>query len=242
MTSPEPRPLIAIPGRFATVTSALRFAAEVNARAIMAAVWRAGGEPVSIHPHAPGGAADPAEVADRLARFDGVLLPGGGDLAPHRYGDATVHSSLHDVDDEQDGFDLAVARHAIATGQPLLAICRGLQVVNVVLGGTLQQDMGGPGHEHRPLVHKITLDRDSPVARVMAAEQVEVSCFHHQRVLRTGTGLTVTARAGDGTVEAVDLPGAAGWFAAVQWHPEDTAGTDPAQQVLFDALVRASQP
>lgn len=241
MTSPRPvpagRPLIAIPARFAAVTSALRFVAEVNARALVAAVWRAGGEPVSIHPDAPGGVADLAEVATRLTRFDGVLLPGGGDVAPHRYGEDAVDPSLHDVDDEQDGFDLAVARQALATGLPLLAVCRGLQVVNVALGGTLEQDMGG----HRPLTHKITLDSDSQVARLVGAERVEASCYHHQRVVRLGAGLTVTARAADGTVEALDLPDAAGWFAAVQWHPEDTADQDPTQQALFNALVSAAR-
>jgi len=165
------RPLIAVPARFSATTSALRYAAEVNARALIEPVWRAGGEPAGIHP------ADPAEtdVAERLARFDGVLLPGGGDLAPHRYGAADTHAAVYDVDDLQDAFDLEVARRALDLGIPLLAICRGLQTVNVALGGTLEQDMGAPG--------------------------------------------------------------AQGWFTAVQWHPEDTADRDPAQQALFDALV-----
>jgi len=234
------RPLIAIPARFAEVVSALRFAAEVNARALVEAVWRAGGEPVSIHPHAPGGAADPAEVDARLARFGGVLLPGGADVAPHRYGQATVHPSVADVDDEQDGFDLAVARHAIGAGLPLLAVCRGLHVVNVARGGTLEQDMGGPERVHRPLLHPVTVDGGSRLAR-LTGTRVTVSCYHHQRIVRAGAGLVATARAGDGTVEALDLPAAPGWFAAVQWHPEDTARRDPAQQAIFAALVRAAR-
>ena len=212
------RPLIAIPARFAEVVSALRFAAEVNARALVEAVWRAGGEPVSIHPHAPGGA----------------------DVAPHRYGQATVHPSVADVDDEQDGFDLAVARHAIGAGLPLLAVCRGLHVVNVARGGTLEQDMGGPERVHRPLLHPVTVDGGSRLAR-LTGTRVTVSCYHHQRIVRAGAGLVATARAGDGTVEALDLPAAPGWFAAVQWHPEDTARRDPAQQAIFAALVRAAR-
>ncbi|MFJ6622730.1 gamma-glutamyl-gamma-aminobutyrate hydrolase family protein [Kitasatospora sp. NPDC091335] len=234
------RPLIAIPARFAASTSALRYAAEVSARALTEAVWRAGGEPVTLHPHAPGGVADPAEVAARLSRFDGLLLPGGGDLAPHRYGASDAHEAVYDVDAEQDGFDLELARRALADAVPLLAVCRGLQVVNTVLGGTLHQDMGGPGREHRHLRHPVPLAPGSAVARITGAARVEASCYHHQHVDRLGAGLAVTARAADGAVEAVELPEHDGWFAAVQWHPEDTADEDPAQQRLFDALVRAA--
>ncbi|MFF8018729.1 gamma-glutamyl-gamma-aminobutyrate hydrolase family protein [Streptomyces sp. NPDC007929] len=227
------RPLIAIPARFSATTSALRYAAEVNARALIEAVWRAGGEPAGIHPADTGTAA-------RLARFDGVLLPGGGDLAPSRYGAGDIHDTVYDVDTLQDTFDLDVARHALASGLPLLAVCRGLQVVNVALGGTLEQDMGGPEREHRHLVHPVTLEPGSLVARAAGAEKVDASCYHHQRVDRPGPGLRVTARAADGTVEALELPGATGWFTAVQWHPEDTAHEETAQQGLFDALVRAA--
>ncbi|NBM16950.1 gamma-glutamyl-gamma-aminobutyrate hydrolase family protein [Streptomyces sp. GC420] len=234
------RPLIAVPARFAASTSALRYAAEVSARALIEAVWRAGGEPLALHPHAPGGTADPAEVAARLAGFDGLLLPGGGDLAPYRYGAADTHTSVYDVDDEQDAFDLELARRALETGTPLLAVCRGLQAVNVALGGTLHQDMGGPDTEHRHLVHPVALRPGSLVEAAVGAPKADVSCYHHQRVDRTGSGLEVTARAADGTAEALELPGAKGWFTAVQWHPEDTAHQDPAQQGLFDAFVRAA--
>ncbi|MCX5329211.1 MULTISPECIES: gamma-glutamyl-gamma-aminobutyrate hydrolase family protein [unclassified Streptomyces] len=228
------RPLIAIPARFSATTSALRYAAEVNARALIEAVWRAGGEPAGIHPAA-------TDVAERLARFDGVLLPGGGDLAPHRYGARGVHDSVYDVDETQDAFDLEVARHTVDLGLPLLAVCRGLQVVNVALGGTLEQDMGGPDGEHRHVVHPVALQRGTLLERATGVEKVEASCYHHQRVDRLGAGLAVTARAADGTVEGLELPGAQGWFTAVQWHPEDTAHEDPAQQGLFDALVRAAR-
>ncbi|MFJ9929850.1 MULTISPECIES: gamma-glutamyl-gamma-aminobutyrate hydrolase family protein [Streptomyces] len=235
------RPLIAVPARFSATASALRHAAEVNARALVEAVWRAGGEPVTLHPHAPGGTADPAEVAVRLARFDGLLLPGGGDLAPHRYGAAHTHDTVYDVDDEQDAFDLELARQALATGLPLLAVCRGLQVVNTVLGGTLHQDMGGPDRDHRHLRHPVALAPGSAVARITGTDKAEASCYHHQRLDRLGEGLTVTARAADGTVEAVELPSHDGLLLAVQWHPEDTAHEDPAQQRLFDALVERAR-
>jgi putative glutamine amidotransferase len=236
VTTPA-RPLIAIPARFAASTSALRYAAEVNARALVEAIWRAGGEPATIHPAEP----TAAGVAARLARFDGVLLPGGGDLAPYRYGATDTHDSVYDVDDLQDAFDLEVARQSIDLGLPLLAICRGLQVVNTALGGTLHQDMGGPDREHRHVVHPMAIRRGSLLEQATGAEKVEASCYHHQRVDRTGAGLTITARAADDTVEGLELPGVLGWFAAVQWHPEDTAHEDPAQQGLFDALVGAAR-
>ncbi|MFG2127435.1 gamma-glutamyl-gamma-aminobutyrate hydrolase family protein [Streptomyces sp. NPDC048751] len=233
MTTTPLRPLIAVPARFSATASALRHAAEVNARALVEAVWRAGGEPATIHPAI-------TDVPARLTRFDGVLLPGGGDLAPHRYGAADTHDSVYDVDDLQDAFDLEVARRTLDLGLPLLAVCRGLQVVNVALGGTLEQDMGGPERAHRHVVHPVEIRRGTVLEQATDAEKAECSCYHHQRVDRLGAGLTVTARAADGTVEGLELAAAAGWFTAVQWHPEDTAHEDPAQQGLFDALVRAA--
>ncbi|GAA5050975.1 putative glutamine amidotransferase [Thermocatellispora tengchongensis] len=232
------RPLIAIPARFSASASALRYAAEVNARALIEAVWRAGGEPLSLHPRAP---AAPAEVAARLARFDGVLLPGGGDIAPHRYGEDDAHESVYDVDDEQDAFDIEVARHALEIGLPLLAVCRGLQVVNIALGGTLHQDMGGEHRIHRHIVHPVAIVRGSLLERVTGEQKAIASCYHHQRVARLGSGLTATAEAADGTIEALELPALPSWFAAVQWHPEDTAHRDPVQQALFDAFVHAAR-
>ncbi|XRQ10540.1 gamma-glutamyl-gamma-aminobutyrate hydrolase family protein [Actinomadura welshii] len=225
------RPLIAVPARFSAGASALRYAAEVAARALVEAVWRGGGEPFVMHP------ADPADVAGRLARCDGVLLPGGGDLHPRHYGAAGEHEALYDVDEDQDAFDLAVAGHALERGLPTLAICRGLQVVNVVTGGTLHQHME-PDHRH--VVHRVTAESGSLLHKTIGTDEADVSCYHHQGIETPGAGLVVTARAADGTIEAMELPGAAGWFLGVQWHPEDTAAADPAQQELFTALVRAS--
>ncbi|MFJ8820795.1 gamma-glutamyl-gamma-aminobutyrate hydrolase family protein [Streptomyces sp. NPDC102467] len=234
------RPLIAIPARFSAVTSGLPDAAEVNARALIEAVWRAGGEPATVHPHAPGGTAGPDDVRARLARFDAVLLPGGGDIAPHRYGVGHTHRTVYDVDDEQDAFDLETARQALAGGVPLLAICRGLQVVNTALGGTLHQDMDGSEQGHRHVRQAVSFAPGSALSRITRTDKAEASCYHHQHVDRPGEGLRVTARAADGTVEAVERTRDGGWFLAVQWHPEDTAHEDPVQQRLFGALVRAA--
>ncbi|MDI2132740.1 gamma-glutamyl-gamma-aminobutyrate hydrolase family protein [Yinghuangia seranimata] len=235
---PTGRPLVALPCRFAERTSALRYAAEVTARALAEAVYEAGGEPFMMHP------AEPSSAPARLARCDALLLPGGGDLAPHTYGATDVHEEVYDVDDTQDAFDLAAARHALDAGLPTLAVCRGMQVVNVALGGTLTQDM--PTH-HRHLVHPVKLRPGSAVAAAVRTENPDVSCYHHQSVDRLGRGLTVTARAADHTVEAVELRDAKALFLAVQWHPEDLAGTDPANRGLFETLVeharvRAADP
>jgi putative glutamine amidotransferase len=230
------RPLIAIPARFSASASALRFTAEVSARKLIEAVYAAGGEPLAVHPSAPGGTADEAQVAERLAFADGMLLPGGGDVHPVHYG-GPMHESLYGMDLEQDAFDLAVARWARQAGRPLLAICRGMQVVNVAHGGTLIQDI--PRHRH--VVSELTLQPGTAVHQVFGQDQVRISCYHHQAAGRIGTGLRVTATSADGTAEAIEPDGLGqGWFLAVQWHPEDTADTDPAQQRVFTALVAAA--
>lgn len=232
------RPRILIPARFSESASALRYRAEVTSRALVEGVWAAGGEPVMIHPVA--GSDD--EVAERLSIADGVLLPGGGDLAAHWTGQEP-HPTLYDVDETQDAFDLAVARIALAQGTPLLAICRGLQVVNAALGGTVVQDMDsayGENRHHRHHVHTIAVAADSVLAGVVG-EKAEVSCYHHQCLATLGERLRVIARADDDVIEAVELDGATGWFLGVQWHPEDTWSTNPAQLGVFEALVDASR-
>ena len=237
MTGDRARPLIAIPARFSSSAAALRYQAEVAARKLVEAVYAAGGEPLSVHPAAPGGTVSDAEVARRLGFADGVLLPGGGDLHPAYYGGAP-HESLYDMDLEQDAFDLAVARWSLHAARPLLAICRGMQVVNVAMGGTLVQDM--PTH-HRHLRSELALGPGTAVHGVLGQDTVTISCYHHQAVDRIGAGLRPAASSADGVVVALELaePGG-GWFLAVQWHPEDTAASDPAQQRLFGALVSAA--
>jgi putative glutamine amidotransferase len=232
-----PRPLIAIPARFSSSAAALRYEAEVSARKLIEAVYAAGGEPLSIHPSAPSGTISDADASQRLGFADGVLLPGGGDLHPVHYGGAP-HESLYDMDMEQDAFDLAVARWSLRAGRPLLAICRGMQVVNVAMGGTLVQDM--PRH-HRHVRSELALRPGTAVRGVLGQDTVTISCYHHQAVDRIGARLCPTASSADGVVEAIELaePGR-GWFLAVQWHPEDTAAEDPAQQHVFDALVSAA--
>ena len=231
------RPLVAVPGRFSTSASALRYAAVVNARALLDAVLAAGGEPLTVVPHARGGRIDMGEVGRRLAFADAVLLPGGGDLAPATYGQAEPHDEVYGVDAEQDAFDLAVAAWALGEGVPLLAVCRGMQVVNVALDGTLEQHMAEP---HRPVVHDVVVDPGTLLAGIVGAS-VSASCHHHQRVDSLGAGLRAVASCARGGVEAVELPDHEGFFLGVQWHTEDTAATNERQAAIFAALVAAAR-
>ena len=242
MATGERRPLIAIPSRFSQSASALRHRAEVASRNLVTAVFAAGGEPLLVHPSAPGAVVSDDEVAARLHWADGILLPGGGDLSG-RWSDQGHHHTLYDVDEEQDAFDLAVARVALARRIPLLTICRGTQVLNVALGGTLVQDMDEHDSElahHRNHVHHVTVDHRTRAAQVVG-ESVEVSCYHHQCLADLGEGLVVTARSEEGVIEAVELPAYDGWYLGVQWHPEDTWQTEPKQLDVVRALVDAAR-
>ena len=121
----------------------MRYRAEVNAAKLVESVWAAGGEPLTVHPDAPGAVLDDAlvdAVAERFSMADAILLPGGGDMSA-RWSGQPAHESLYGVDEEQDAFDLALACWALRDGIPLLAICRGNQAVNVARGGDLVQDM-----------------------------------------------------------------------------------------------------
>jgi putative glutamine amidotransferase len=235
----DARPLIIIPARFSAAASALRYRAEVAAAKLLEAVWDAGGEPLVVHPTT----LQEPQIDMLQPRFwmaDGILLPGGGDVSPRWYGQQP-HPTLYHVDETQDAFDLALARWAIADKIPLLAICRGSQVVNVALGGTLVQDMTEQiGRTHRKFVHNIELDEDSPLREVVTDDRITISCSHHQCIADLGENLAAAAHAADGTIEAVTLDDHAGWYLGVQWHLEDLADTDPIQQSIFQAFVAAA--
>jgi len=228
-----PRPRIAILGRFTESASALRYRGVVSSRALLEVVWAAGGDPVTL---LPGDSPEALDWDARLAGFDGVLLAGGGDLDPRHYGGDPEDPSVYDVDDVQDRADLSLAAYCLDRGVPVLAVCRGLHVVNVVRGGTLVVDMP---ENHRHVVQAVALDEGADVLG-LADRTVTISCYHHQAIDRLGDGLTVVARADDGTVEAVVVD-APGWAAGVQWHPEDTWADDPSQVALVSAFVRAAR-
>ena len=235
----DARPLVIIPARFSKDASALRYRAEVAAAKLLQAVWDAGGEPLVVHPTAP--EPDIDELADRFWMADAILLPGGGDMSPRWYGQDPP-STLDGVDEDQDAFDLAMARWAISKDIPLLAICRGNQVVNVALGGSLVQDMTETtGRAHRGKVHDVQLADGSPLREVVSDDRITISCSHHQCIDRLGGNLLPAAYAADGTIEAVTLTGHEGWFLGVQWHLEDFADTDPLQQGIFQAFIAAAR-
>jgi putative glutamine amidotransferase len=236
MSTPS-RPLVAVPGRFSASASALRYAALVNAQALLRLVHAAGGEPLTVLPVAPDRRVDPDEIGARLGFADAVLLPGGADVDPARYGQQITSDEVYDVDAEQDAFDLAVARWALDVGIPLLAVCRGMHVVNVAEGGTLEQHMTDP---HRHVVHDVEVAAGSLLATAVGDGVAKVSCFHHQRLAALGSTVTPTATAADGTIEAIERA-AGGWFVGVQWHPEDTYLDDECQLEVVRAFVEAAR-
>jgi putative glutamine amidotransferase len=222
------RPLIAVTGRRAAQVPILRFSATLAAEAICESVWAAGGEPVILH----GPAADPlAEMPQRLDAFDGVLLPGGADLEPERYG-AEPAPQTTDTVAFQDDFDIGVTKALLDTGIPVLAICRGLQVLNVALGGTLHQHL--PEAMHHNSIHPVAVEPGSRLHGIVGADRIEVSSYHHQAVDRLGRDLTVAAYA-DGVIEAVEHRRAD--IVAVQWHPEDRHAVSRTDAALFTDLV-----
>jgi putative glutamine amidotransferase len=205
----------------------------------VAAVDRAGGVPVLIPPA-------PQHAGRYLDLVDGLVLAGGGDLDPAHYG-GEGHETLYGIDVARDALELALARRIVALRRPTLAICRGLQVLNVALGGSLVEHLPeavGEDVLHRapprePTPHAVRVERGSRLAAIIRDTELAPMSWHHQAVRALAPGLAVTARAPDGTIEALEMPGHP-WLIAVQWHPELTAQQDPAQQRLFDALVDAS--
>lgn len=200
-------------------------------RQYCAAIEAAGGVPLILPPSA---------AADALSVCRGLLLSGGGDVRPELYG-------LHDYDrtllfepsDERDRFESELTRLAVGRGLPILAICRGIQVLNVALGGSLRYDI--PGHRQtlpRPEPsHTVTVEPDSLLFSLTGCERLWVNSFHHQAVGRTAEGLRVTAAADDGTIEAIE--GLNGFLLGVQWHPEHMP--TEAARALFRGLISAAE-
>ncbi|KUL49037.1 glutamine amidotransferase [Streptomyces sp. NRRL F-4489] len=190
-------------------------------------VRRAGGLPALLPP------GDPDTAAATVARLDGLVIAGGADIAPERYG-AEPDPRTGPPAPDRDAWELALIEAALTARVPLLGICRGLQLLNVALGGTLVQHVEGhsgpPGAFAR---HEITPVPGTLLASALPGP-VSVPTYHHQAVDRLGRGLVASAHAADGTVEAVELPGAPAF--AVQWHPE--AGEDTR---VMDALVSAAR-
>ena len=199
----------------------------------------AGGLPVLLPHH------DPEDAARVLEGFDGLILVGGDDMDPATYGEADGGRNKG-VSASADASDQAFARAAMELGIPLFAICRGCQVLNVAMGGTLQQDITAPGTLHPPisdvpsevmgLRHPIVVDPDSRLAKAYGGESERiVNSIHHQGIGRLAPGFKAVAWAPDGTVEAIEPEDASARVIAVQWHPEKI--NDEGDHVLFTHFV-----
>lgn len=195
--------------------------------------------------------AAPAEPAELLRGVDGLLLIGGGDLDPAIYGQV-AHEKSYGFNPRRDEIELALAAYALAEDLPMLAICRGCQVVNVAAGGTLHQhlpdvpgyhvDAHGRPHDLVFAEHAVAVEAGSRLEEALGGQRYVDRCTsaHHQAVDALGSGLRVSGRSVDGCVEALEPIGPHRFALAVQWHPEMTAATDPLQQSLFSALVAAA--
>ena len=198
----------------------------------------------------PGETNDPEEI---LEPFDGLMLVGGGDVDPALYGAEPDVEHNYGVEPDRDRLEIDLLLAADRMGVPTLAICRGIQIMNVAFGGTLHQHLSGmPGMlEHGvPIADTISTHdvKAAPLSRLLATAGVAVlacSSHHHQGIDRVGAELVATGWSEDGLVEAlervVDDPYQDGWMLGVQWHPEDSAGVDRAQQAIFDGFALVSK-
>jgi putative glutamine amidotransferase len=227
------RPVVLVVGRQMEDAKGVRGAPFGAGRRYFHAATRAGGMPLMLPP-IPALADD---LDSLLRRVDAIVLHGGGDVDPRHYGQEATAEQLYGIVPEHDAVELAVVRTALDLGVPMLAICRGMQVLNVAMGGTLVQDIGTEDHWMR--YTEVQVDEGSRLAQALGATAVSrCHCVHHQALDRIADGLVVTARSADGLVHAVEAADPAAWIVAPQWHPEDTADADSQQQALFDALVQ----
>lgn len=208
------------------------------------AIQRVGGTPVVIPPTNTA-----ADWETLLAHLDGLLLSGGEDIDATLYGEAT-EPWMGQVDVERDFSELGLTRAWLATDRPLLAICRGNQVLNVALGGTLYQDIAAHipnalDHAYvatqpmETIAHSVVLDAGSRLAAILGGTAFDVNSAHHQALKTIGDRLVVTGYAPDGVIEAVEIP-TYPFCISVQWHPEAMVKTSPTMWPLFEAFVQAS--
>jgi len=211
----------------------------------VAGVEQAGGVPVVLPPVAP----EAAEVM--VQGLDGLLLSGGSDLGPHYYGEEPL-PDLNVVRPERDAFEMACVRYALELGIPVFGICRGLQVLNVALGGTLYQDL--PSQLHPGLIahlqqtpkwqwtHEVEVAGDSNIAKIMKATNLRVNSYHHQAIKDLADDLVAVAHASDRVIEAVESCDLSErWLLGVQWHAEALRDEGPEHCNLFKAHVVAAE-
>jgi len=223
-------PLILIPGRRSEEAKGHRTPVVSGGRFYVDAIQRAGGLPVLFPP-----TDDERIIRETVDRCDGIVLLGGGDVSPESYGQ-TERARLFGVNPSLDEFEIRAITHALTRDLPILAICRGHQVLNVALGGTLIQHLPTTD-DHRDVMHDVQLVPGSRVAVAMGTHEPVVHSFHHQAIAELASGLVVVGTHRDGTIEAVEHQSAQ-WVVGVQWHPEDTAEDSAPNQGLFNELVK----
>lgn len=184
---------------------------------------------------------DPEQAVQDALTCDGLLLPGGGDMDPKFYGQARI-PACGEPNLLRDAAEPLLLRAFLAADKPVLGICRGIQVMNAMLGGDLYQDIKPfehlPHNDHWAKVHTVTVRRGTLLSRILGQDTVLVNSQHHQAVDRVAPGFTLAALSEDGIVEAIEKPDAR-FCLGVQWHPEWLSDADPAMQGLFDAFVNA---
>jgi putative glutamine amidotransferase len=203
-------------------------------------VRRAGGIPLLIQPGEP-------RMDELMGLLDGLILSGGGDVDPRLYTQAQ-HEQVYWVNPERDQFEIELVKRALDEAMPTFCICRGLQILNVALGGTLIPhipDAIQQAIEHRqpprdPILHPVQIKPHSHLGNLLGLAEVTTASWHHQSIDQVAAGLDVVGQAPDGVIEAVEIPGNERLI-AVQWHPELTAHQDASQQCLFDELIRLAQ-
>jgi len=209
------------------------------------AIHRAGGLPVLI----PSGL-DGESLRLIYERLDAVMLPGGGDIDPTNYDVSGVDDFLMEVDGKRDFAELSMAQWAIEDDTPLFGICRGVQVMNVALGGTLTADIPSmldttiqhslpskmPRHT---ITHSVNVEANTRLASIIGNNQAVVNSLHHQAIDRVGDGAVISAKSPDGIIEAIELP-TKHFALAVQWHPEDL-DQDERMRNLFETFVKVAR-
>jgi putative glutamine amidotransferase len=241
------RPRILVPGRTLAAGKASRHAVVFAGVRYCDALHRAGAMEMVMGPRPLG----PGDADALLDDADGLLLMGGPDVDPELFGEA-ARPETYGVHRDEDDFEIALVRAAVARGLPTLAICRGMQVLNVAFGGTLDQHISDqPGLlSHASAVfpkpepgsigplQPVEIDPTCRLARALGTTTTTGAHSHHQAVARVGDGLVAVGQCDDGVVEVVEHEN--GWVVGVQWHPEDTAADDPQQQQIFDAFVASA--
>jgi len=232
-------PIVAVTASTKTVNDSSKVT--VN-RPYTDAILAAGLIPLVVPPMSEKGA---AAILDSVR---GLVLTGGEDVDPAHFG-AKRHPATGPANDLRDSIELALAKEAAARRMPTLAICRGVQVLNVALGGTLVQDIPSElksriehdaESERSSRVHEVSIDSESRLAGIVGSRQITTNSFHHQAVDHLASGLCTVAKSPDGVVEAVECADRAWWAVGVQWHPEELTGTpEDWDRKLFAAFANA---